>query len=130
MTSSYRNAFTITGNSTVHDSYLDLDPVISHHMMFLTPHPSTLIAKLFIMESNHQNLKGYDHQFVESPPDDLLCLICLSVVREPQQISCCGKVLCKVCLDELRKEHSNLCPQCRVDIVSFTDKRSKLKIDH
>ena len=88
-------------------------------MCFYTP-PS-----LYIMASNVQYLKGYEHQFVESPPDDLLCLICLSVARDPQQISCCGKVLCKGCLEELKK-HSNLCPQCRVDIVSFADKRSKI----
>ena len=72
------------------------------------------------------SLKGYDHQFIDQPPDDLLCLICLSAARDPQQLTCCGKVLCKVCLEDLKK-HSNDCPQCRKPIVSFPDTRSKLK---
>ena len=76
--------------------------------------------------SNAQNLKGYDHQFVDPPPDDLHCLICLSVARDPHQINCCGKVLCRVCLDE-HKRYSNDCPQCRMEINSFADKRSELK---
>ena len=71
-----------------------------------------------------QNLKRSDHQFVDPPPDDLVCLICLSVARDPQQVNCCGKVLCRTCLQE-HKRYSNICPQCRVDITSFSDKRSK-----
>ena len=77
------------------------------------------------MASNtDQTLKGYEHQFVDSPPDDLVCLICLSVARDPQQVNCCGKVLCRTCLEE-HKRYSNICPQCRVEITSFADKRSK-----
>ena len=74
-----------------------------------------------------RHLKGYEHQFVDQSPDDLLCLICLSVARNPQQISCCGKVFCKGCLLE-HKKHSGgrtLCPQCRKVFQSFADKRSK-----
>jgi TNF receptor-associated factor 4 len=76
------------------------------------------------MAANIGDLQGYDHQFVEPPPDDLLCLICLCVARDPQQIKCCGKVLCKGCLEK-RKKQSNNCPQCRKHIVSFADKRGK-----
>ena len=67
-----------------------------------------------------EDSKGYDHQFVEPPLDDLLCLICLCVARDPQQINCCGKLLCKGCLEEHR-EHSNNCPLCRKHINSFAD---------
>jgi predicted amidophosphoribosyltransferase len=77
------------------------------------------------MAANFGDLKDYDHQFVEPPPDDLLCLICLCVARDPQQITCCGKVLCKGCLEK-HKKNSTVCPQCRKDINSFADKRSKL----
>ena len=85
------------------------------------PHP------LFVMASNIvQSLKGYDHQFVDPPTGDLLCLICLSVARNPHQINCCGKILCRACLDEHRR-YSNDFPQCRKDINSFADKRSKFK---
>ena len=76
--------------------------------------------------SSSAPLKGYDHQFVEPAPGDLLCLICLSVAREPQQVSCCGKVICRGCLEE-QKKHSDNCPQCRKIIASFSDKRSKCK---
>jgi TNF receptor-associated factor 4 len=74
------------------------------------------------------DLKGYDHQFVEPPPDDLICLICLCVARHPQQINCCGKVLCKGCLEE-HKKNSTVCPQCREEINSFADKRSKYHLE-
>ena len=39
-----------------------------------------------------ESLKGYDHQFVDPPPDDLLCLICLSVARHPQILFACHRV--------------------------------------
>ena len=77
-----------------------------------------------IMAASAGDLKGYDHQFLEPPRDDLLCMICLCVARDPQQINCCGKVFCKICL-EVHKKHSTLCPQCRKHIVSFADKRGK-----
>ena len=73
-----------------------------------------------------QTLKGYDHQFVDPPPDDLVCLICLSVARDPQQVNCCGKVLCRTCLKE-HKRDSNSCLHCRNDITSFADKKSNFK---
>ena len=80
------------------------------------------------MASNcDQTLKGYEHQFVDSPPDILHCLICLFVAKDPQQVNCCGKVLCRTCLEE-HKRYSNSCPQCRKDITSFADKISKLYI--
>ena len=55
------------------------------------------------MASNKEDLRGYDHQFVEKYSDGLLCLICLCVARDPQQLSCCGKLLCKGCLQEHKK---------------------------
>ena len=75
-----------------------------------------------MMAASVEEKKGYDHQFVEPPPDDLLCLICLFVARDPQQMKCCGKVLCNTCLKEHRKR-SIKCPQCNVNIDSFEDKR-------
>ena len=68
--------------------------------------------------------KGYDHKFVDPVPNELLCLICLLAARDPQQSTCCGKVFCETCVDELKK-HSNKCPGCRGDMKCFPDKRSK-----
>jgi hypothetical protein len=104
--------------NTIHELY--------YHVTFMysvTP-PIYSKKKRQIMAANVGNLKGYDHQFVDPPSNDLLCLICLCVARDPQQINCCGKVFCKECLEE-HKKHSNNCPQCREHIVSFADKRSK-----
>ena len=102
--------------------YVYISHITSHvtvyYRMLATP-PS-----LFIMAANSQDIKGYDHEFVDPPPSDLLCLICLCVARNPQQVNCCGKVLCKVCLDEYKKSYS-VCPQCRTSINSFADKRGK-----
>jgi hypothetical protein len=75
------------------------------------------------MASSTEALRGYDHQFMEKYSDDLICLICLCVARDPQQISCCGKLFCRVCLEEHKKGSSD-CPQCRVNISSFADKKS------
>ena len=81
-----------------------------------------------------ESSKGYDHQFVDPIPDDLLCLICLSVARDPQQVTCCGKVYCNSCLED-HKSHSQtrirrpLCPQCRKKFNIFADKRSKYHLE-
>ena len=71
--------------------------------------------------------KGYDHKFVDPVPNELLCLICLLAARDPQQSTCCGKIFCKTCIDDLKK-HSSKCPGCRGDMNCFPDKRSKLGI--
>ena len=77
------------------------------------------------MTSKIADLGGYDTDiFVESPPDELLCLICTCVAKEPMQMSCCGKVYCKECLTELQK-HSNKCPHCRKEGNGFPDIRGK-----
>ncbi len=43
-----------------------------------------------------QARSGYDYQFIEEPSDDLKCLICLCVARDPQQHGDggCGKIFC------------------------------------
>ena len=84
-----------------------------------------------MVSNSDQNSKGYDQdQFVDPPPDDLVCLICLSVARDPQQVYCCGKVLCRTCLEE-HKRYSNKCPHCKRKITRFfADKRSKSNISY
>ena len=58
---------------------------------------------------------GYDYDFVESPPDRLVCKICQSPCREAQLTECCGHVFCKCCLSKLRSSAtvSQACPTCR-----------------
>ena len=81
------------------------------------------------MASNTQakDQKGYGHNFVDPVPNELHCLICILPARDPQQSTCCGKVFCESCIDELKK-HFDKCPGCWGDINCFLDKRSMIKL--
>ena len=70
---------------------------------------------------------GYDCEFVEQPPKALQfeCPVCLLVLREPYQVSCCGYGFCKVCILKI-KETSQPCPCCKTENFDhFHDKRLK-----
>ena len=56
--------------------------------------------------------EGYVYDYVEEPPDSLICPICFYPCREPQIVSCCGKKFCLACID---REHlsGKPCPLCR-----------------
>lgn len=54
---------------------------------------------------------GLDLPFVNSPPDDLICPICLFVHREPVLTSCCGNHFCFSCVEQVRAEQRP-CPLC------------------
>lgn len=69
---------------------------------------------------------GFDCEFVEPPPKLIIadCPICLHILREPFQATCCGKNFCKTCLDENKANHSSSCPCCKArNFTSFEDKR-------
>jgi len=76
------------------------------------------------MASNVPLIGGYDCKFVDTPPDKLICQICLHVARTSHQMPCCGRVYCKACLDT-HKQHSNTCPNCRKTRQSFPDTRGE-----
>jgi len=64
---------------------------------------------------------GYDYQFVQTPPDMLICKICHLPSREPYLTGCCGHTFCKSCL-ECVKESTVLpssCPVCRSEQFTF-----------
>ena len=77
-----------------------------------------------------KSIGGYDKNFVSEPPDDLMCLICHTVAREPQQTECdCGKLFCKTCLEGLSQSYNgDKCPTCRGRIRSFSDRVSARRI--
>ena len=62
---------------------------------------------------------GYDCEFVERPPAQVECEcpVCLLVLRDPQQVKCCGHSYCKVCLDRVVKDGTP-CPTCNA--VAFS----------
>ncbi len=74
---------------------------------------------------------GYNLEFVEMLPPEVICLICSFVVRKPHRMKCCGKVYCKICLDNLTKK-SDRCPNCQegaIDVSSTTyDEKSHEKV--
>ena len=77
------------------------------------------------MASDHS---GHDKNYLETPPDDLTCLICHSVARDPLQTQCCGKLYCKSCL-ERHSQNEGTCPTCRKRRFStFSDQLSNRRI--
>ena len=61
-------------------------------------------------------MAGFECEFAEEIPKgvQLNCPICLLVLREPYQATCCGKSLCKECIKRL-KIRSNSCPTCQTE---------------
>ena len=55
---------------------------------------------------------GYDYEFVSNPPDELICSVCLSVLRDPNLTSCCGSHFCQPCISRIKNER-NPCPLCQ-----------------
>ena len=56
---------------------------------------------------------GYDHDFLEAPPHDLECSICMLTLRDPHLISCCGNHFCGNCISRVRLDGRN-CPICNL----------------
>ncbi len=68
---------------------------------------------------------GFEYKYIDDPPDDLLCLICMNPARESLQNDCCGKIFCSSCLNHYKRKKRE-CPNCRKpDGGNFRDKRSK-----
>ena len=61
-------------------------------------------------------MAGHICEFVELPPKVLQCEcpICLLVLREPYQATCCGKSFCKKCIDRV-KDRNGKCPTCKTE---------------
>ncbi len=89
----------------------------------------TLFKMAGPISNNQQNsgmrVIGYDCEFVEPPPEKYVqseCPVCLGIIREPHQVSCCGKRFCNACI-RLIKETNKPCPLCnKKGFSSFADK--------
>ena len=53
-------------------------------------------------------MASYKYQF--APPDDVICPLCLDIVEEPHQLTCCGQHICRKCGDKLKQQ--DITPQC------------------
>lgn len=66
-----------------------------------------------------------DYKFLAEPDEDLKCLICLGVAKEPLQHEACGKLFCKECLERHGKHKP--CPNCREkNSHYYVDNKSKI----
>ena len=59
--------------------------------------------------------------FITPLPSHLECEICLDVLSDPVQTSCCGQSYCKDCIGKIKKP---VCPHCRENLEVFPDKKS------
>ena len=59
--------------------------------------------------------------FTSLLPSHLECEICLDVLSNPVQTSCCGQSYCKDCISKIIKK---VCPHCRENLEVFPDKKS------
>ncbi len=70
---------------------------------------------------------GFDCEFVKPPPSEFVqseCPVCLQIIREPYQVTCCGKKFCKACIEHI-KAIQKPCPTCNDKFSSFADKGLK-----
>ena len=75
--------------------------------------------------------EGYNCEFVERPPKAVQCEcpICLLVLREPHQITCCGYSFCGACVKHVQADNK-CCPTCNeIDYTVFPDKRLKRSLN-
>lgn len=71
---------------------------------------------------------GYDFEFVDTPPEDLHCSVCLFVLRDPQLTSCCGHHFCKGCISRVITRGKS-CPLCQAEeFTVMLDKNFQRKI--
>ena len=72
-------------------------------------------------------MSGYNYDFVDTPPDRLLCKICNLPCRDPRRTVCCGHVFCE---SELTNRKEDSCPECEAIkmFTTFVDKADKREI--
>ena len=63
---------------------------------------------------------GYECEFIEKPPKPFQseCPICLLVLKEPYQATCCGYSFCRVCIERI-KVKDDPCPCCKAEEFDY-----------
>ena len=76
---------------------------------------------------------GFDCEFVKKPLPEAVqseCPVCLLVLREPYQGTCCGYDFCRVCIERVRADNKP-CPCCNErGFDCFEDKRLKRSLNN
>ena len=72
------------------------------------------------------------YKFIDGLPEDLKCVICDQAANVPQQHGSCGRIFCKDCLENYRKERPySRCLFClQNNPVFFLDRRGKVLSRH
>ena len=76
------------------------------------------------MHMEPEIVAGYDCKFVDPVCKDIQteCSICLSILREPYIVQCCGNRFCRVCLVRLQAGAATPkvtpCPLCKQKIAA------------
>ena len=70
----------------------------------------------------------YDCEFVETPPKEFECTICLNILKEPHLNNCCGQHFCQQCIQKIIDDQKP-CPLCnKADFIVILDKKTECKI--
>ena len=57
---------------------------------------------------------GFDCEFIERPKElPFECPICLLVLREPYNTTCCDNSFCYECIKQIKESRSPVCPLCK-----------------
>ena len=69
---------------------------------------------------------GFECEFVKPPSGETQteCPVCLLVIREPHQVTCCGYSFCRTCIHQIKTNQSP-CPSCKEEFTDYSDKRLK-----
>ena len=71
---------------------------------------------------------GYDFDFIDEPPEELNCSVCLLVLRDPHLTSCCGNHFCESCVEKIKG--ISPCPLCKdATFTTFLNKSIQRKIN-
>ena len=67
------------------------------------------------MASDEEDCGDEDSLFLEEPPEDLRCPICLHIMRDPYQTSC-GHRFCLECIKAVKATSNPVCPIDRIPV--------------
>ena len=71
---------------------------------------------------------GFDCEFIQKPPIRSSCPICLLILREPYQVTCCGKIFCRDCIQRITIKKKP-CPTCNEkEFENYPDKGLKQEL--
>lgn len=108
--------------SFLHEYHMEFDP---YDLSDDSDDDVYFFAERSLRHTSPARLKGgYECQFVTPFSSEVQteCSICLSVLREPFLVDCCGYRFCKTCIETVKADHKP-CPLCNDWFKTFPDKQ-------